>query len=1096
LPSFANSDPTSPEARAALAVVLASPRFDRATRQRGLPYAFDSSITNLRTVGSSLVATVSGAESYDTRLNWDGGTWRFNCSCPIITNCKHAYAVGYHWCNRLGPKTAEFPFAKTFRPQEPSAADLRRTLLDNWSRRFETLARASGAAPAEAAQVRLVVLSAKKCYWEKNHSPAPTSTGWVRWSADDIRHDLLDTFRPTFAAALDATSLALLTLWRPHLTYHGRVLPRLDDGADRAHLALVLRHSLASKAVVHERGAPFTAAVNRVVWQIRPDPEKADQIRLALGLDNNTPLPPDLRYLGESGGEAFYLGATELYRGLPPPAPDKAMAGEALIPAELLDLPSVQAVARQHGIALPALPGRPHLTIEPLTPVLYLSVVLPLGASDEGVTLRAELFANAPDGTVRQRLDAAGWATVSTPPVDRFADVHSLAPCAEHFRTGSWQHPHYGEPNWTIHTTLATLEPTLVNVRQWLTRIPPGTRVETTSELAELLTGGAKARWQADLEPDQASGIDWFDLTVKCTASDATLTPAEVKLLLAARGRWVRLPSGKLRRLSVELDDALATQLSSLGLNPDSLGADSATEALTEARVRLHTLQLAQSELDDRLAEAARNRLRARVRGLAELPPAKLPTSLRAELRPYQREGFAWLARLSDLGLGGLLCDDMGLGKTLQALAWLLWLHERAPAARPLRVLIVCPKSVAPNWARETTRFAPSLHAFVVERGASVPDVGPAVADAPHLVVVNYTQLRLRAEALQAVAWDVVVLDEAQAIKNPSSQTARLARQLRANHRLVLTGTPVENRLLDLWSLFAFAFPGLLGTQADFNRLYSESGDKDNDARARLAARVRPFLLRRTKSQVAADLPPRIEEDLAVALEPAQRRLYDAELKRARAALLGVETDRALDAVRFNVLQSLLRLRQICCDPRLLDSSAKSTDSAKLEALLDLVEPLVAEGHRVLVFSQFVGVLELLERALIEKNIRHLMLTGASEDRQALVDRFQSPDGPPVFLLSLKAAGSGLNLTAASYVVLYDPWWNPAVEAQAIDRTHRIGQTSKVIAYRLLAQGTIEEKIRALQRDKAAVAASILGDESGGGAPPLDLATLRELLSA
>jgi SNF2 family DNA or RNA helicase len=327
----------------------------------------------------------------------------------------------------------------------------------------------------------------------------------------------------------------------------------------------------------------------------------------------------------------------------------------------------------------------------------------------------------------------------------------------------------------------------------------------------------------------------------------------------------------------------------------------------------------------------------------------------------------------------------------------------------------------------------------------------------------------------------------------------------------VLTGTPIENRLLDLWSLLAFAQPGLLGSQASFQRLYREKDDPVG-ARSRLATRVRPFLLRRTKSQVAKDLPPRVEEEIFCELEGEQRTLYDAELKRARQMLLQVKTARQFDTERFNILQSLLRLRQICCDPRLVglggekpeaakkrrtviaaSATQKPPVSAKMEALLDTIEPLVEEGHRVLVFSQFVTMLELIQAELNRREISHLILTGQTENRQELVDLFQSPAGPPVFLLSLKAAGSGLNLTAASYVILYDPWWNPAVEAQAIDRTHRIGQTSKVNAYRLLAKNTIEEKIRALQHEKAAMAAAVVKEESL--TTVLDLDSLRKILS-
>jgi SNF2 family DNA or RNA helicase len=339
---------------------------------------------------------------------------------------------------------------------------------------------------------------------------------------------------------------------------------------------------------------------------------------------------------------------------------------------------------------------------------------------------------------------------------------------------------------------------------------------------------------------------------------------------------------------------------------------------------------------------------------------------------------------------------------------------------------------------------------------------------------MNYSQLRIVGESLAPVAWLAVILDEGQYIKNPNSQTAQIARQLRAEHRLVLTGTPIENRLLDLWSLMTFAMPGALGSRTQFGRLFDAK--EDPFARRRLAARVRPFLLRRTKTQVAKDLPDRIEEDLFCEIEGEQRTLYRAELTRAQQLLLRIQTQKQLSEERFHLLTSLLRLRQICCDPRLVKPDSRAP-SAKVEALIEQLEPLMEEGQKVLVFSQFVTMLELLKPALAEKNWPQFFLAGDTENRGELVRRFQETNGPAVFLISLKAGGFGLNLTAASYVVLFDPWWNPAVENQAIDRTHRIGQQRKVIAYRLLIKDSIEEKIRQLQKQKKSLAEDVLGEE-------------------
>jgi SNF2 family DNA or RNA helicase len=335
--------------------------------------------------------------------------------------------------------------------------------------------------------------------------------------------------------------------------------------------------------------------------------------------------------------------------------------------------------------------------------------------------------------------------------------------------------------------------------------------------------------------------------------------------------------------------------------------------------------------------------------------------------------------------------------------------------------------------------------------------------------------LRSLSPAIGEAQWHAVILDEAQCIKNPDSQTAQAARALMSGHRLALTGTPIENRLLDLWSIMAFSMPGALGNRAHFLRRFDAKDDPF--ARRRLAARVRPFLLRRKKAQVAKDLPDRVEEDLFCEMEGPQKTLYRAELKRARQLILGLKTNQQLNDQRFNVLTSLLRLRQICCHPALVDGKLIEAESAKMAALEDLLEPLMEEGHKVLVFSQFVTMLDLLRDMAKQREWRHFYLAGDTENRGDLVNEFQAAAGGAVFLISLKAGGFGLNLTAASYVVLFDPWWNPAVENQAIDRTHRIGQTSKVMAYRLLMRDSIEQKIRALQKQKASLADDVLGEE-------------------
>jgi len=429
----------------------------------------------------------------------------------------------------------------------------------------------------------------------------------------------------------------------------------------------------------------------------------------------------------------------------------------------------------------------------------------------------------------------------------------------------------------------------------------------------------------------------------------------------------------------------------------------------------------------------------------------------------------------------------------VQTLTWLAWLREETqnskPETRNQASLVVCPKSVMDNWRAEAERFYPGLRVRLW-RGEAAEEL-PAARDAADLIVINYSQLRFLSPAIADLHWQVAILDEAQYIKNPDSQTAHAARALKADQRLALTGTPIENRLLDLWSILAFAMPGALGNRTHFLRRFDAKDDPP--ARRRLAARVRPFLLRRTKGQVAKDLPDRVEEDLLCEMEGQQQTLYRAELKRARQLILGLNSNKQLNDQRFNVLTSLLRLRQICCHPALVDGKLREAESAKIVALLDLLEPLMEEGHKVLVFSQFVTMLDLLRETVKQREWPHFYLAGDTENRGELVKKFQTAKGGAVFLISLKAGGFGLNLTAASYVVLFDPWWNPAVENQAIDRTHRIGQTSNVMAYRLLMRDSIEQKIRALQKQKAALMDDVLGEERF--AQSLTLDDLRFLFS-
>ncbi len=581
----------------------------------------------------------------------------------------------------------------------------------------------------------------------------------------------------------------------------------------------------------------------------------------------------------------------------------------------------------------------------------------------------------------------------------------------------------------------------------------------------------------------KGSGIDWLAVSAEWEAEGLKLSKADLERLAAATSRFVKLPNSGWVELDTAAVQGAHEAMAEMGVDgliavPQKVGLE-------------HVAHLDESELTRFADSPEAKALRERVRNFKGVPAVKLPAGLRADLRPYQKDGFDFLCHLTQIKLGGILADDMGLGKTLQALAWLGWLKERN-TKNPKPSLVICPASVLHNWRREAERFTPGLKVLVLESGAARHNLRKQIPQ-HDLIVTNYALLRRDLEELQKFAFRAVILDEAQFIKNPGAQVTQSVKQLKCEHRLALTGTPLENRLLDLWSIVDFIQPSYLGNQEQFLETYEPRaavadetvpaepparGEKTESAqriaRKRLSARLRPLLLRRLKKHVAKDLPDRIEERRDCPLGDEQRKLYLAELRRSRDQIMQAVAEQGLNKSKMHVLAALTRLRQICCHPRLVGSD---TASGKTETLFELLDPLVAEGQKVLVFSQFVQMLSLLEKECRDRQITTHILTGQTKDRQQVVSAFQSDTSPGVFLLSLRAAGTGLNLTNASYVVLYDPWWNPAVEAQAIDRSHRIGQTQTVNAYRLIAPGTVEEKIWELQQSKAQTIADVLGEE-------------------
>lgn len=557
-----------------------------------------------------------------------------------------------------------------------------------------------------------------------------------------------------------------------------------------------------------------------------------------------------------------------------------------------------------------------------------------------------------------------------------------------------------------------------------------------------------------------SSGVDWFELDAAVSYGTQEVHLPRLLAALRRGDHTVVLDDGSLGILPEEWLRRYAPLAGAARTNGDeTLHYSHSQVALLDAMLE----SMPEVQPDERLA-----RMREALRDAGDVEAASAPEGFRGTLRPYQREGLGWMHYLREIGMGGCLADDMGLGKTIQVLALL----ESRRAAQAGPSLVVVPRSLVFNWKQEAARFTPLLrvldHTGPARNRRTLDDTGHDV------VLATYGTLRRDVAMLREVEFDYVILDEAQAIKNPQTASARAARLLQARNRLAMSGTPMENRLEELWSLFEFLNPGMLGPSRLLGAAGAGTGAAEVEARRLLARALRPFILRRTKAQVARELPEKQEQTLFVEMGARQRKLYDELRDHYRASLLGQVDRVGMKRARIQILEALLRLRQAACHPGLLDPALSGEDGAKLEALLPMIAEVTAEGHKVLVFSQFTSFLALLRRRLDANGVSYEYLDGRTRDRQARVERFQGDPDCRLFLISLKAGGQGLNLTAADYVFLLDPWWNPAVEAQAVDRAHRIGQQRPVFATRLITRGTVEERVMELQQTKRELADAVI----------------------
>jgi len=595
----------------------------------------------------------------------------------------------------------------------------------------------------------------------------------------------------------------------------------------------------------------------------------------------------------------------------------------------------------------------------------------------------------------------------------------------------------------------------------------PGVAVEVDGEPADYRDVGDSLTIGVSTA-DIAGERDWFDLGVTISVDRRELPFADVFVALARGESQMLLDDGAhFSLLDPRLESLRQLIEEARGLT------DSPAAPLRISRYQAGLwAELAALGVVTEQAQAWQRQVGALLEtdALAEHDP---PASLAAELRPYQREGFGWLASLWELELGGILADDMGLGKTLQTLAMICHARERDPGIGPF--LVVAPTSVVSNWAGEAARFVPGLEVAAVTDTLARSRRAIDEVAAADVVVTTYTLLRLEADAYRTVNWAGLVLDEAQYVKNHQAKTYRCVRELAAPFKLAITGTPMENNLMELWSLLSITAPGLFPDPKRFSEQYARPIQRGGDAEklGRLRRRIKPLVKRRTKELVAADLPAKQEQTLDVELHPRHRKVYDTHLQRERQKILALIDD--CDRNRFTILRSITLLRQLSLHAGLVDDGHEAVPCAKLGALVEQLGDVVGGGHRALVFSQFTGFLAKVRERLDHEGIGYRYLDGRTRRRDRVLERFK--DGTdPVFLISLKAGGFGLNLTEADYCFLLDPWWNPAIEAQAIDRTHRIGQTNPVMVYRMIARDTIEEKVVALAARKAALFSGVMDE--------------------
>jgi len=1065
-----------------------SPHFDSEVRARGASYYRLGAVRIKRGNATGVEAGVRGSRVYDVEITWDGRRLGLFCDCPYYDDvgaCKHLWATilaadsqnYFTAITRLSPSDISFDeMAEPDDPDEeapyyaptPRPAPVFKTQLQVappvWRQRLNEIvpsgSLASMAWPAQRELLYIVNAAASHTRGSlilelKTREPKPKG-GWKKPGVPQISRAALSTLpNPVDRHILGLLSgSAMNSDWMSYSTYESIAA------------GFRLRHPFASTVI------PEIARTGRCLLQLSP----ADQDWLPLAWDDGEPWRLVLRLLRQEGGKWALAGW--LRRG----GEEMDLLAPVLIAEGL--------VFTQERVAL----------LEEGTPLEWIA------------SLRRLRQIDAPEGDIGLMLAALLEhplaARLEVPEELRYEEVQPVPrPCLtfrsekryewsqQHLRAdlsfdydgrrvpGALQSRGMYDPakrHFVVRDGQAEAAAKAFVYGLGLEDLPsdfggqpPSLRL-APKKLPAVAHACLAAGWHVEAEGKifrrpgamqvgVSSGIDWFELHGEVDYGGAT---AKLPALLAALRRgenMVRLDDGTYGLLPEEW-------LSRFGpiVGLGTAEADHLRFRRNQAGL-LDALLATQPEVT---CDATFAHVRDELRTFAGIRAGEQPEGFVGHLRDYQRDGVGWMDFLRRFSFGGCLADDMGVGKTAQVLALLE--ARRASGDVPGPSLVVVPKSLVFNWKQEAARFTPRLR--VLDHTGLARNVN-GFADYD-LVLTTYGTLRRDAAEFKDIEFDYVVLDEAQAIKNPGTESAKAARLLRGRNKLALSGTPVENHLGELWSIFEFLNPGMLGAASVFKMAGGAARNPSAETRSLLAHALRPFILRRTKEQVARELPPKSEQTLFCELETAQRKLYNELRLHYRNSLLQTVAAQGLAKSKIQVLEALLRLRQAACHPALIDPKRRKDSSAKMDVLIDHLEEVVAEGHKALVFSQFTSLLSLVKDRLEESALVYEYLDGQTRDRQQRVERFQNDPDCSLFLISLKAGGLGLNLTAAEYVFLLDPWWNPAVEAQAVDRAHRIGQTHQVFAYRLIARDTVEEKILELQSSKRDLAAAIISEDN------------------